>query len=192
LSSNDTDQLAKEYLELDEEIKKLTKRKEELRESFLDNSKKYWENNEHERPITHIHFPASFGGSKDDIEKHLEKNFATWEITDLFEEDGGFSAFLKKKPEFISSRFEGKYVVSKTSSKVTPVINWDTLEKEDSELANGIRDTEISYKLNDKKLNKWIDENPDTMAKLNRHITEGKPTQRIVVSRADDGEPDTE
>ena len=102
-----------------------------------------------------------------------------------------FSAYLKKKPEFISSRFEGKYVVSKTSSKVTPVINWETLEKEDSELANGIRDTEISYKLNDKKLNKWIDENPDTMAKLNRHITEGKPTQRIVVSRADDGEPDT-
>ena len=61
-------QPTKEYLELDEEIKKLTKRKEELRESFLDSSKKYWENNEHERPITHIHFPASFGGSKDDVE----------------------------------------------------------------------------------------------------------------------------
>lgn len=177
------DMLAKDYLEVDEQIKKLSKQKETLRQTILEVAEKHWNKNEHERPITHVHFPKEFGGTKEDIEKHLQDNFVTWEITDLFEEDGGFSAFLKKKSEYVPYRFENEYVIDKSPTQATPEINWESLEKEDFELAQDIKETVVVRKVNSKKFNKYILENPEGLAKINRHIIENKPSQRIIISK---------
>jgi len=176
------DESASAYYRIDQEIKKLTEEKNRIRSAIQKVAIEDWDGRDYDKPVTHVHFPAGVFITSTEVTEHLKRNFPAWEIMDLFEEQGGFTSFLKKKSECM------KYTHSGTSHSVTiipasssPIVNWNTLELEWPEMAKEIRDEEWTYKLNTKKLDKFLGEHPESFSVLNRHIQEGLPSSRLTV-----------
>lgn len=187
--------LAKEIFLAKEKEKTYKEALEDLRDKFFDLLEDDVRGKSHLLPVQTIEVPKEFfyrtGMSEQDFIKsrfpgwdveHVEANIATSIHTFV----------LKKNPRFIPGVIEldldgRKLRVSKEIAEFEPDIDWKTLEAEDPELCDELIIWEKVPVLNDDALERMIEDKPEVLEKLRRHMKVKSPSLRATAREIKSG-----
>lgn len=194
--------LARELERVSNEEKEIKKRRSELRDDFFRLADHDWNKNEHLLPVVTINVPEEFfkrtGLSKREF---IATRYPGWNLehdeynTALF----NHTFVLRRDPKFISREItiedgEDTLKISKEISEYTPDIDWETLRNDDPVLFEKLATPVEQYTLNEESLEQIMNESPDDLATLQRHMKVKAPTVRVVPRRINGrkSESDTE
>lgn len=187
--------LAQQLTEVAEEEKAVKKNRSDLREEFfrlLDHEQR---GQEHLLPVITVEIPHDFfqntGLSKEDFARtrfpdwdveHVEHNIATGMLVFVF----------RKNPHFVPRSVEiedsqGTVRVSKDVAEYSPEIDWETLQKDRPDLYQKLAVPVVSHELNERALEQLINETPEEVATLQRHMTVKQSSLRATPRRVKDG-----
>jgi hypothetical protein len=194
--------LAHELERVSNEEKEIKKRRALLRDDFFRLADHDWYDKEHLLPVVTITVPDEFfertGLSKREF---IETRYPGWNLehdeynTALFEH----TFVMRRDPRFIPREVEvqdGEDIlkVSKEVSEYTPDIDWKTLRDDNPDLFEKLAVPVEQYALNEESLEQIMEESPDDLATLQRHMKVKAPTVRVVPRRINGrkSESDTE
>lgn len=145
-------------------------------------------------PVKTIEIPGEFwdrtGMSMEDF---IATRFPNWDVEHI-ERDistGKTTFVLKQNYKYVSgvvdvndTEDENKIIrVSKEVSEFTPEIDWDSLRRERSDLWERLADPKIVYEINEDEFDKLVENNPEELATLQRHMKVKPPTIRTTARR---------
>lgn len=109
--------------------------------------------------------------------EHCERNIAQSQIVFV----------LKRDASYIPDDIVVDGVkVSKSIAEYTPEIDWDTLRIEDEALFDKLAEPQIVYNVNEENFERMMEESPEELAKLQRHLKLRKPALKVNVREVKD------
>jgi hypothetical protein len=175
------------------EIKRLKKLEDELREIVVTSGVLSWEGREHLLPTTTISIPDEFWETTkfESVEDFVDSRFPTWDLIDKHEDHGALSTILilRKKPEYMPFIYDDDDVkVNKVSVEPTPEIDQETLMAERPDLYRQLFKPVTVMELDEQALSDAIEQDQEIPAILMRHqFSSRAPQQRISASEVKSG-----
>lgn len=183
--------LAKRYYRIDQREKNWKSRRESLREEIIRLIEYDFRGKDRLLPVKTIEVPDVFfkttGMSK---EEFAATRFPGWDVEhceyNIAEEMTTF--VLKRDPSYLPRVVESDDVrVSKVITEYSPVIDWDSLEKERPDLHDKlVRRVEVK-ELDDAALERLVHEQPEELATLERHLRVKSPVVKIQPTKVKNG-----
>lgn len=166
----------------------------ELRDEFFRLYDEEFRGKDYLLPVKTVEVPAEFfartGMSQDEF---ISSRFPGWEVEHV-EYNTALARrvfVLKRDPKYISGVIEvddgdKKLRVSKEVSEYTPEIDWTTLKAERPDLFDKLAQPITSYEIDETEFEKLVNESPEELATLQRHMTVKQPTLRATARRVKD------
>jgi len=175
--------------ELERETKK---QKDELRDELFRLAKREYDHKDYLLPVKTIEVPKRFwdltGMSMDEFTQsrfpgwnveHVEKNITTGDVVFVLKKDADYM------PTVLD--FDDNVRVAKSITEYSPEIDDKTLYAEFPEIARKILKPVETFELDDSALEQLVHDEPDILAKLQRHLRSKKPSLRATAQRLKDG-----
>jgi hypothetical protein len=187
--------LAKEIFLAKEKEKIYKEAITDLRDKFFDLLEDDIRGKSHLLPVQTIEVPKEFFDSSGLSERDfIGSRFPGWDVEHVETNiaTGMHTFVLKKNPRYIPGVVEvdldGKKLrVSKEIAEFEPDIDWTTLEREDPELYEELIEWESTPVLNEEALERMIEEKPEVLEKLRRHMHVKSPSLRATAREIKSG-----
>lgn len=149
-------------------------------------------------PVKTIEVPDEFWHSTQmSKEDFVSSRFPGWDVEHCeYNTALGKTVFvLKRNPQYIPGMVElpeedlpgeeGDYLirVSKEISEYTPEIDWETLRQERPDIWDKIAQPITSYEIDEEGFEKLVEETPEELATIQRHMKVRKPVLRATAKR---------
>ena len=113
--------------------------------------------------------------------------FPAWDLISQDQDEENIIYRLRRNPLYESwTKESDKIQINKGIQENEPLIDWITLERESPEIFDKISTLEINRVVDNKKLEKFLSENPEGFSLLERHLLSKKPTIRLTSSEKKD------
>lgn len=166
----------------------------ELRDEFFRLHDEEFKGKDHLLPVRTIEVPDEFfyttQMSKEDF---ISSRFPGWNVEHVeYNTALNKNVFvLKRNPKYISGVVEvddGEKIirVSKEISEYTPEMDWDTLKQERPDLFEKIAQPVTSYEIDEVGFEKLVNESPEELATIQRHMKVKEPVLRATARRVKD------
>lgn len=181
--------VAKELAEYAADEKKLKGLRNDAKDEFF---KLIRERHQHSiLPVRTIEIPVEFFASTDmSYEEFVESRFPGWLVEHIERNiSTDYIVFvLKRDPMYISDAVEVDGLrVSKVVSEYTPEIDWETLQKERPDVFDKLAEPQLVYNVNEENLERMMEESPEELAILQRHMRVKKPALKVTSRKVKDG-----
>jgi hypothetical protein len=172
---------------LDRIIKQFEKEKKEIRQQYFDEVAAKHAFSPNLLPTKTIAIPNEFWiKTSISIVDFCVSRFPDYDLIAQEQDIQGYNTILvlRKKAEVVPDVFEDDRVkVSKTVVENTPEIDWVTLEAEFPSIFQRIAREVTHYEINDAELSKVVEEQPEMLEHLKRHLI-SKPASAKLYVRA--------
>jgi len=173
--------LFSDFYRVDKLLKKIKDKREELRGAILDeatisNLQEYYNS-----PTKSLRIPKSyFDATGHTVPEFAELRYPGWDLNSYTQEGDDAILIFKKKAKYGSfTHTSSKFRTTVISSEPTPLIDWETLEKEFPGMTDRIAQPIITYEINEDKFNRELDENPELTEIMQRHIISKAPIMKV-------------
>lgn len=187
-------QIARELYDAKQDEKIASDATKELRDEFFRLYDEEFKGKDHLLPVKTVEVPDEFfhstGMSQDEF---VSSRFPSWNVEHVeYNTALGRRVFvLKRDPAYISGVIEiddddKKLRVSKEVSEYTPEMDWTTLKQERPDLFEKLAQPITSYEIDEEGFEKLLNEQPEELATIQRHMSVRKPTLRATARRVKD------
>lgn len=171
------------------------KQADELRKEFFRLHDEQFKGKDYLLPVKTVDVPDEFWHSTQmSKEDFVSSRFPGWNVEHCeYNTALGRTVFvLKRDPQYIPGIVElyeedneGNHLirVSKEISEYTPEIDWETLKQERPDIWEKIAQPITSYEIDEEGFEKLVEESPEELATIQRHMKVRKPVLRATAKR---------
>jgi len=183
--------IARELYEAKSDEKMVKEDVGRLREEFFRLHDEGFKGQTYRLPVKTIEVPDAFFEITDmGIDEFVESRFPNWNVEHIEKNTALNKTVIVLKQDYryvpgvVDVQDGDKTIrVSKEVSEYTPEIDWTTLKEERPDLFERIAQPITSYEIDEVGFSKLIDESPEELATLQRHMRVKPPTIRATARR---------
>jgi hypothetical protein len=180
--------LAKKLIEAKQEETRAGSYRRDLQDKFFaEITKDYASRDKTARPVTTITVPGDFWEKTNlTMTEFLETRFPGWELESV-DTDG--TMHLRKSSAYMAAQVEvGDTKITKSVTEYQPQIDWATLKEELPEVFDRLVLISMSYELDEAELERMIEDRPEILTELRRHMTVKKPALKALTGKVKNDE----